>query len=441
MGTSETGLDDDESESVGEGGSATSTSGPGDSDSAGDGTGDPPEPSPQPQSLCPDVSPDPEFTAVTVEPSEVSQLHSILQEAGRGTAVLLEPGVYRLEQPLVIGAAGVYFGSSTHRAADVLLDGGLQLDNLLRVEASDVTVANLSWTATREGAVVVTGGPAADTSGVELVNLIFRDVRRAVAVRPSAEGYYSDDGSFACSTVRVTDVARQALGGICNISGFGALGAQRWTVRDSVFDGIWCMQGTTEYSIVFAGGARDVLVERNRIVQSSRGIRLGRNTTNNGRPLPDPACGGGDADVVGARIYNNMIAGTDTELFASQQSFVDGISVWRSCGVEVAHNTIVGAQSPVRGTIEYRWADDDIGLFNNLLSHPIVEREESAATRGGNLESIALSIFEDAASGDLHLDPTSSSELRGVRDLLSRVSQDFDGEVRADPPNVGADEL
>lgn len=422
-------------------GSSTSTGhGDGSESSGTDGPPEDPEPTtPQPASLCPEVEPPPGATILMVGPTDATELPKLLQDAASGSAILLEPGIYRPTEPLVIRTPGIYLGASTHSASDVELSGGIELDTLIRIEASGVTLSNLSFTATLSSAVEISGGPTANTSNVRLANLIFRDVRGGVAVRPSPEGYYSDDGLFACSTVDVTDVARQALASQCDIRGFGAFGVVGWTVRDSLFRGLWCNAGDTAYAIAFAGASRDVRIERNRIVQCSRGIRLGRNDAANRRPNPDPRCGGDDVDVLGAVVSNNMLAATEPDLHASQAGLVDAVSVVRGCDVEVAHNSAVSSQAPRRAMIELRGSSEDITLYNNLNSHPIVQDEQSSATAAGNDENASLDIFIDAQSGDLHLDPN-VADPRGVSEALARIGADIDADTRADPPNIGADE-
>jgi len=77
------------------------------------------------------------------------------------------------------------------------------------------------------------------------------------------------------------------------------------------------------------------------------------------------------------------------------------------------------------------------------VSHALVRLDDSQLTNAGNLENVQPDTWFFPADRDFHTSPAASWAIdQGVTDYLDRVSDDVDGEPRADGyPDVGADEL
>lgn len=66
----------------------------------------------------------------------------------------------------------------------------------------------------------------------------------------------------------------------------------------------------------------------------------------------------------------------------------------------------------------------------------------ASAALSGNLADAPLSLFLDGAAGNLHLKPDALAAIEQGEPLPSGMSpHDIDGDLRAGPPDIGADEL
>ncbi|MBU1536032.1 hypothetical protein KKF84_11980, partial [Myxococcota bacterium] len=152
-------------------------------------------------------------------------------------------------------------------------------------------------------------------------------------------------------------------------------------------------------------------------------------------PYPDA----GYLGHIDGAIFNNMIAATSAALFASDSGFDAGITLEQARGALVYHNTVCSSTAPF-SSIEWRWDNTMVYLYNNLVCHNLRDRGGEAVT-GGNVENADISWFEDLNTGDLHLTVGSASVGTPVPvDEESYYSYDFDGDERTVPLTPGADE-
>ena len=113
-----------------------------------------------------------------------------------------------------------------------------------------------------------------------------------------------------------------------------------------------------------------------------------------------------------------------------------GIEIVWTDNVRVYHNTIWAAEPRWRA-IHYFENIQRLHLANNLVRGRI--DGEGDARSEGNLVGDLEGYFVNPAEGDLHLTGRAADALgKGV--TLAAVRDDFDGQKRADPPDVGADE-
>jgi hypothetical protein len=107
----------------------------------------------------------------------------------------------------------------------------------------------------------------------------------------------------------------------------------------------------------------------------------------------------------------------------------------------VLHNTIFISRT-YPNVIEYRFPGSvGVVIENNLTDGPIRSRDGATATDNGNYMNALLSMFVDAANGDLHLTDLAQSVIdRGV--TSADAGPDWDGDERsgAGTPDIGADE-
>lgn len=79
-------------------------------------------------------------------------------------------------------------------------------------------------------------------------------------------------------------------------------------------------------------------------------------------------------------------------------------------------------------------------MANNLVSHNLRERTPGVAELHGNLEGIGAGEFINASAGNFHLAVGAEAIAAGVPLEPGVCDEDIDGDPRANPPDVGADE-
>lgn len=418
---------------------ATATDGlDGTSTSDGD-TGDPPPP---PAAGC---APLPPAAGDVVEIGPEDDLAATIASAPTGRTILLRDGTYDVSGAsfIVFRTPGVTLRSASGDPSAVVIDGGYVIGEVLSVAASDITIAELTVQRPLYHPIHVTGATDANTTGTVIYRVRAIDPgQQAIKINASAEGFYTDDGTVACSHIELTDAGRPMVTD-CYTGGIDAHLAWGWEIRDNHIEGFWCDAGLSEHAVHFWNGARDTLVERNTIVDCARGVGFGLGDMGNGttREYDDDPCPGvsGYVGHFGGIIRNNTVWAARPELFGSQAGFDSGVALEQACGTGVYHNTIGSLQPPFT-SIEYRWANTSAELANNLTTHGIVARDGGQATLMGNLSDQGTEHFVDAAGGDLHLADGSTAIDAGVVLPAGVADEDIDGDVRDASPDVGADE-
>ncbi len=376
---------------------------------------------------------------IEVTPEEAASLPQIVLDAAPGTTLLLADGVYNLTTTLHFTKDGVSLRSASGERNAVILDGGYSVGEITLVQASDVTIADMTLQRAKWHPIHVTGASDHTIEGVVIYNVAAIDPgQQAIKINAIDDIYFSDYGTIACSRVEMTDAGRPHVDN-CYTGGIDAHAALGWVIRDNQFEGFWCENGLSEHAIHFWVGCRDTLVERNQIIDCARGVGFGLGAEGNGKSRDyddDPCPGATYLGHVDGMIRNNMIFAGRPELFASSSGFDSGVALEQACGAVVRHNTVISLAQPFV-SMEYRFSNTDATIENNLVSHTIVARDGGQATLAGNIEGAGNEHFVDAAAGDLHLTPNSVAIDAG-EDV--GVNDDFDGDARDQSPDIGADE-
>jgi hypothetical protein len=222
-------------------------------------------------------------------------------------------------------------------------------------------------------------------------------------------------------------------------------------VRDSRFSDYFCDMFTTgAVTVEFSAGSRDTIVERNHFLNHFRAVIFGGQdpalVTEPARIYADDPCGGGYWGHIGGVVRNNLFWNGSDAILASapgNPTRTDtAISFWTVCGGAAYHNTVISLMDPdeIFAGIEWRWPTTTVEVVNNLVTDSLVQREGAVLTVGaGNLELANPNEVVDPLGGDLHLAPTATARGGGVP--LDAVMDDFEGDARGEPPDVGADEL
>jgi len=386
-----------------------------------------------------------------VDPSQTGQLQSIVASAVSGDTIALADGTYALDGAyLWIDTPGITIRSQSGDREAVILDGGYNSTEIITVAASDVTIADITIEHAHTHPIHVVSGDSADTVNTLIYNVHLIDPRQqAIKINPSGNGHFVDDGEIACSTVELTDQGRPhvdptATG--CYTGGVDGHQARGWVIRDNVFRGFWCSNGLSEHAVHCWRGCRDTIVERNSFIDNARGVGFGLSQSGSARTYDDnpcPAAGNSYVGHYGGVVRNNFIFVSDPGLLASKDGFDCGVCLWSACNATAVHNSIVSTGDNF-SSIEWRFpASSGVTIANNIVTHPLRERDGASGTQTTNLEGAPLSTFIDGPGGNLHLSPDATAAIdQGTALSGGLCDDDIDGEPRADgKPDIGADEL
>jgi hypothetical protein len=379
-------------------------------------------------------------STIRVRPSQAGRLAAIISGAPAGATILLADGTYRLISTLVVSRAGVAIRSLSGRPGAVVLDGSYATGDLVAVAASNVTIAEVTLTRTKNHLVHVVprdGGPT--IRGTRLYRLRLLDSgEQFVKVNPNAaRSAFADAGRVECSSFRLSDRGRPHVASSflpCYTGGIDAHGARGWIVRLNRFEQIRCADGLAEHAVHFWTGSRDTLVERNVIVDCARGIGFGLGErTDWARRYADQS-EAGYVGHYGGIIRNNVVV-------ASRPGMDTGIGLEQARRARVYHNTVyAGARATgYFSSLDYRFPNTTADIRNNLVTR-ITARDGASARLARNVESVPARWFRNPARLDFHLSRAAAGAInRGVS--VSAAGLDIDGVPHGvGPPDLGADE-
>ena len=397
---------------------------------------------------CPELGP-PTGTVVTVRTA--AAISNAANNAIQGTTILIADGTYNLGQNgyyIWIDTPNVTLRSESGNRETVILDDNYSGSEIITVAASNVTIADLTLMRAGTHPIHVVSTGSGDTLNTLIYNVHIIDPgQQAIKINPhAAANYFPDNGVVACSTIELTDAGRAKvleINGSCYTGGVDGHQSRGWVIRDNIIKGFWCQQGLSEHGVQFWTGSRDTLVERNRLIDNARGIGFGLIENGIGRTYSDDPCPGaiGYVEHYDGIIRNNFIFASRAELFASGSGADSGITLYQACGALTLHNTVAFTSSPF-AAIEWRFANTDVDLINNLVTHDLMDRG-GLADLSGNLSQQPLSVFVDGPNGDLHLDQGAGVAIdQGVSVTPGICDDDFDGQKRpmGSARDIGADE-
>ncbi len=384
------------------------------------------------QAPC-DPLPPPTGPIIEVWPAEADTLRAIIAGAATGTTVFLHDGFYDMSggdslHRLVFSTPGLTLRSVSGDREAVVLDGGYVTGELIAIQASDTTIADLTVRRADSHPIHITGTSAGSSiSGVVLHHLGVVDPgEQAIKVNP-LNGGTVDFGTLECSHLELTDAGRPHIRNNCYTGGLDAHAATGWLVRRNRIEGFWCDDGLSEHGIHMWRRCVDTVVEENLVLDCARGIGFG--------------LGDGVDGHTGGIIRNNFVAAADPDLFASPNGFDSGIGLWGADDAVAVHNTVASTQAPSASSMEWRFIATEVTLANNLVTDRIWDRGGTGVL-AGNMTFAAPTLFVDVAAGDLHLaDPASAPVGAGSSLPAGQCDRDFDAMVRDAAPDVGADEV
>ena len=387
-------------------------------------------------------------TTIRLDPSKVGNLRSTVSAAKAGDIILFADGTYNLNGDNLWIDKALTIRSESGDREKVILDGGYVTAETIQIAASGVIVSDITLKRAKYHLIHVMATSSADAHNTVIKNVHLIDPgQQAVKINQnSAKTRFTDNGSISECRIEMTDAGRKKvleINGSCYTGGVDAHQSRGWKVYDNEIEGFWCSQGLAEFGIHFWTGSRDTLVERNKLIDNARGIGFGLGQTGTWRTYSDNPCGGaanvGHYDGI---IRNNFILQKSEALKNSQTHFDTGISLEQSCGTKVLHNTIVSTAKPNLSSLEWRFANTNVQIANNLVSYNLLARDGGKAELSGNLENAVLSLFLNPSGGDIHLSESADDAIdKGAVFVTGLCDEDFDRDARDANPDIGADEI
>jgi hypothetical protein len=336
---------------------------------------------------CPRCGWNPPPTAATVIVNNMGDLRRAVNRAKPGSTILLRDGLYQLDgMTLDIPVRGLVLRGQKGRQSRVLIRGHGMGERMvaISVSAPGVTLADLTIGQVGFHGVQVRGESGAHGVVIHHVHIV--DTGQQLIKGSFVPGSEPcRNGLVACSTL---EYAVSAPSDYTN--GVDVLNGERWVVRDNVLRRIRGPSATgyrAGPAILFWGGSRDTVVERNWLVDCYRGIALGL--------VQDQAGAPDHLDHKGGVIRRNAICNLNP--WADES-----IEINSSPDALVVHNTVL-VEGRVPWSIGVRFPTASARVWNNLSNHPILLRDGAKAELKANVVTGRRDWFVDSSLGDLRL--------------------------------------
>ena len=358
--------------------------------------------------------------------NSMGDLRRAVNRAKPESTILLGDGLYQLDGvTLDIPVRGLVLRGEKGRQSRVLIRGRGMGERMVAVSVSGspgVTLADLTIGQVGFHGVQVRGESGAH--GVVIHHVHVLDTGQQLIKGSAAQG--GDpcrDGLVACSTLEYTESAPSDY-----TNGLDIINGEHWVVRDYICFA-W-IRGPREPrisrrgpSVLFWGGSRDTVVERNWLVDCYRGIAFG---------LVQPQSNAPDRlDHRRGIIRRNAVCNLN--------SWADeAIEVNASPGALVAHNTVL-VEGRVPWSIGIRFPTASARVWNNLSNHPILLRDGAKAELNANIVAARRDWFVGSSLGDLRLARGDSPAIdAGIVIADDRQPTDRRPLVEGSAPDAGA---
>ncbi|HUS34454.1 MAG TPA: right-handed parallel beta-helix repeat-containing protein, partial [Verrucomicrobiae bacterium] len=330
-----------------------------------------------------------------VRASTDQQILELGERLEPNTTLVIEPGIYRLDRPLVLRQKqNITIRSASGDPASVTIQGkgweaGNDREDLIHVgNCTNVTIAGITFAEARSYGVKVQAedGPR----DIHIYNCRFRNIG-VRAIKGSAGNdpeVRAVRGSVRFCDFENTKVppANWLFDGDY-ISAIDMMALDKWIFSDNTFRDIKGRNGGGRAAIFIWVRSRNVLLQRNWIFNCDRGIAFGnpgQSTANKpGEKL---------TYVADSVIQNNMITGgADC-----------GIELWHVDGIKVLHNSIWRPERNFGRGIRIGTGATNTLVQNNLV-HGGIQLEGGDAQVITNLAKRLDEHFVNATAGDLAL--------------------------------------
>ncbi|MBD8527624.1 right-handed parallel beta-helix repeat-containing protein [Pseudomarimonas arenosa] len=368
---------------------------------------------PPPQAAPPFPPPDPMVYQI-IDVDTAQELADAAWNLQSNQAIVIAPGSYDLaavsfpngvDGRITVGRFGapvisnIQIRGATDNPADVVLRGAGMLNPIVPYgvqifTARDVLLANFSVGEVYYHAIGVQGGQGA--GDIRIYNVRAFDAGQQI-IKGSGAG--ADDVSIEYSQVDYTVGAVVHPEGsppnTCYTNGIDVTGGDRWIIRDTRIERIRCQNNAMAGpAILIWQGSADTLIERNLILDSSRGISMGLVAS---------------SDHSGGIVRNNLIRWNPSATYT-----VDVPIYTTSPNAKILHNTALTRGRYANG-IEVRFSGaTGVEVANNLLDAAVLPRQGATPIQSGNRSDAELGWFRDEANGDLRLSTSGESALTAL---------------------------
>ncbi len=387
--------------------------------------------SPASPSQLPDAAPplaDPPGITQTVTVSNAGELAAAVQNLQSNTKVVLQPGVYQLQQQLwITGAQNVVFRGATGNRADVVVQGHGMSDASVPHGFEVANAQNLLFADLSVGAVYY--HPFQLHGELGCANVRIYNCRIFDAGEQLVKGTFNfspntgvNGGRVEYCVIEYTTTARSDY-----TNGVDVLAGDDWVIRHNLFRNIRAPAGggLAGPAILMWAGCENTLVEGNTFVNCERGVSLGLIDQSGAIPY----------DHVGGIVRNNVF------YRRPGQSGDVGIHLADCPNARVLNNTVI-CSGTYGAPIEIRYPQTTGAVVaNNLCDGQILVREGASGSIAWNFIAATDAMFVDAAGGDYHLAAT-AVEAIDQGDSRGDVAEDWDGGARPQGAgwDLGADE-
>lgn len=366
----------------------------------------------------------------TVHVENPTQLLAAAESAAPGTTVLLADGEYRLPRPIVLNQRSqVALRSASGDPASVVLrgkgwDSRDPQDDLIRIaQCRSITLADLTFADCHSYAVKIeaeNGPQDVHVYQCHLRDIGTRAIKGSAGQNPTVRALRGSVRHCVFINTKVPPRDWQFDGDY--IAAIDMMALEDWTFSDNLFRGIRGHNGGGRAAIFLWVRTRNVVIERNLIIDCDRGIALGnpgRSTAN--RP------GEREVYVSGAVVRNNMIAGgADC-----------GIELWHSEGVKILNNSISRPKENWPRGIRVGTGTTHALIANNLV-HGEIRFEGGDAHLQTNLTGSIDYLWVAPETGNLALIPDLSANAIDHGSSFPEVTEDIRRHRRGERPDLGA---
>jgi len=370
--------------------------------------------------------------------SSSRELERAIKNLRDGTTVLISPGTYKLKSTIAITADNVTVRGVLNNCNAVQLIGpGMKnsdhrgAGNGFWISATNTLIANLTISEVYFHTITIDG----TSSSPRIYNVrMINSGQQFVKVNPREFGQGVDNGIVEYSVMEYTDgppMTDHNNSGTGYTNGIDIHAGSNWRISNNRFSNFHTPDHADHLSnaaVLVWNGAKGTITENNVFIDVDRSIAYGLEDKGN--------------DHQGGIIRNNMIVMAPELYSDKRKKYADAsIVVWDSPGTRVLHNTILTSGN-TPGSIELRFDTSGAEVSNNLTDAPITHRNNNFFLSTNNLTNAKPGWFFHPPSGNLHLRPETSHNMRDKVRRHRLALLDIDGEARPFGRNtdIGADE-